>query len=52
LAITEAAQGPDHPNAAIRLANLATTYRDLGQADPALPLQQRAEQITRANYDA
>ena len=30
------------------LNNLAVTYRDLGQADKALPLQQRALRITEA----
>ena len=40
--ITEAALGPDHPDTAIRLNNLGRTYRDLGRAAEALPLQQRA----------
>jgi hypothetical protein len=31
---------------ATQLNNLALTYRHLGQADEALPLQQRAQQIT------
>lgn len=31
LAITEAAHGPDHPDVAIRLNNLALILRDLGQ---------------------
>src|SRR5580700_4217505 len=36
------------PTTATRLDNLALTFRDLGQADQALPLQQRAVQITEA----
>jgi tetratricopeptide (TPR) repeat protein len=46
LAIYESALGPDHPSTALRLNNLAATYRALGQADKALPLEQRALQIT------
>ncbi|MGA9833760.1 MAG: tetratricopeptide repeat protein, partial [Trebonia sp.] len=38
--------GPDHPDTAIRLDNLAVTYRDLGRTADALPLQQRALAIT------
>jgi tetratricopeptide (TPR) repeat protein len=30
------------------LGNLASTYRELGQPDEALPLQQRAVEITEA----
>ena len=44
--ISEAALGPDHPYTATSLDNLAATYRAPGQADQALPLQQRALQIT------
>jgi tetratricopeptide (TPR) repeat protein len=33
---------------AIRLGNLAVTYKDLGRAGDALPLEQRALQITEA----
>ena len=44
--VTPAQAGPDHPNTAIGLDNLAVTYRELGQAGDALPLQQRALQIT------
>ena len=46
LAITETARGPDHPDTAIRLDNLALTYSDLGRPADALPLQQRALAIT------
>jgi tetratricopeptide (TPR) repeat protein len=42
LTIYEKALGPDHPHTAIRLSNLAATYRDLGRHGDALPLQQRA----------
>ena len=46
LAITEQALGPDHPDTAIRLDNLAAIYRQLGRAADALPLQERALAIT------
>ena len=46
LAITETALGPDHPSTAIRLDNLATTYRHLGRPADALPLHERALAIT------
>jgi len=42
LQITEDALGLDHPSTALRLSNLAVTYLDLGQADKALPLEERA----------
>ncbi len=48
LAITEAALGPDHPDTALRLGNLAATYSDLGHPADALPLEQRALAITEA----
>jgi hypothetical protein len=41
LQITEDALGLDHPSTALRLSNLAVTYLDLGQADKALPLEER-----------
>ncbi len=47
LAITEAAYGPDHPDVATRLNNLAQILRDLGQPEGARPLQERALAITR-----
>jgi CHAT domain-containing protein len=42
LAIHEKSLGPDHPDTAIALNNLAITYVKLGQYDKALPLQIRA----------
>ena len=50
LAIDEAAYGPDHPNVALRLNNLALTLRDLGQPGTARPLQERSLAITEAAY--
>ncbi|MQY04621.1 hypothetical protein ACRB68_26800 [Actinomadura sp. RB68] len=44
--IAEAALGPDHPDVAIQLGNLAATHRDLGRAGEALPLEKRALAIT------
>jgi hypothetical protein len=44
-AITETALGPDHPSTALRLGNLAATYRDLGRHADALRLEERAGQI-------
>jgi len=35
LAITEAALEPDHPDTALRLGNLAKTYRELGRSTDA-----------------
>jgi len=48
LAIIESALGPDHPDTALRLGNLAVTYSDLGRVADALPLAQRALAITEA----
>ena len=48
LTITEAALGPDHPDTALRLGNLAATYSDLGRPADALPLERRALAITEA----
>ncbi|GLZ15333.1 hypothetical protein Acsp04_55680 [Actinomadura sp. NBRC 104425] len=45
VAIIEAASGPDHPDAAIILGNLAASYRALGRAAEALDAIKRAEQI-------
>ena len=42
LAIAEAALGPDHPDAALRLGNLAWILADLGQATEARSLAERA----------
>jgi hypothetical protein len=51
LAITEAVLPEGHPDIALRLNNLAYTLEQLGQAQEALPLRQRAETIrtNRAN---
>jgi tetratricopeptide (TPR) repeat protein len=46
LRITETALGPDHPDTATCLGNLALTYSALGRAGDALPLAQRALHIT------
>ncbi len=48
LAIDEASYGPDHPNVAIRLSNLALILGDLGQPETARPLQERAGAINKA----
>ncbi|HEU5157319.1 MAG TPA: tetratricopeptide repeat protein [Streptosporangiaceae bacterium] len=48
--IAEAFYGPDHPDVAIRLGNLAATYRALGQPAEAKPLEDRALAITEAVY--
>jgi hypothetical protein len=50
LAITEAAYGPDHPDVATRLNNLALILQDLGQLAEAWPLAERALAITEAAY--
>ena len=42
LAIQEAALGPDHPNTAYSLSNLALVLRDLGRVAEAEPLLIRA----------
>ena len=42
LAIHEKALGPEHPDTASSLSNLAMTYIDVAQYDKALPLEQRA----------
>ncbi|GLY99232.1 tetratricopeptide repeat protein [Actinoplanes sp. NBRC 103695] len=48
LAITEAALGPDHPDVAICLVNLAGSYSALGRPAEAVPHEQRALAITEA----
>ncbi|MFB7794370.1 tetratricopeptide repeat protein, partial [Streptomyces sp. NPDC056086] len=48
LHITEATLGPDHPNTATRLSNLANTLSDWGRHTDALPLEERALHITEA----
>ncbi len=50
LSITGAAYGPDHPNVAHRLNNLALILRELGQPEAARPLQERALAIDEAAY--
>ena len=50
LAIDEAAYGPDHPQVATDLNNLAQILRDLGQPEAARPLQERALAIDEAAY--
>ncbi|MFE2835087.1 tetratricopeptide repeat protein [Streptomyces mirabilis] len=46
LQITETALGPDHPDTATRLNNLALTLSDLGRHTEALPLAERALRVT------
>jgi len=48
LRISEEALGPGHPHMAIRLGNLAGTYRALGRAADALPQGERALRIRRS----
>ncbi|MFD4114321.1 tetratricopeptide repeat protein, partial [Streptomyces niveus] len=48
LAITEAALGPEHPDTAVPLGNLARTLSELGRYEEALLLEQRALAITEA----
>ncbi|MFB4285077.1 FxSxx-COOH system tetratricopeptide repeat protein, partial [Nonomuraea sp. MTCD27] len=50
LAITDTALGPDHPNVAIRLGNLAASFRALGRPGEAVPLDERALAITEAAF--
>jgi hypothetical protein len=50
LAIDEAAYGPDHPDVATNLNNLATILQDLWQPAAARPLQERALAISEAAY--
>ena len=45
LAIREKVLGPDHPNVAQSLNNLAGLYRDQGNSAAAEPLYQRAREI-------
>ncbi|WP_095933165.1 FxSxx-COOH system tetratricopeptide repeat protein, partial [Streptomyces sp. Tue6028] len=48
LAVTEAVFGPDQPETALRLGNLAATFSDLGRHAEALPLEERALAVTEA----
>jgi tetratricopeptide (TPR) repeat protein len=45
LTITETAYGPDHPEVATRLNNLAAVLQDLGHSDEAQQLAERAKRI-------
>ncbi|MEU2062762.1 tetratricopeptide repeat protein [Streptomyces sp. NPDC013455] len=48
LRITESEVGPDHPDTALRLGNLTSTYSALGRYAEALPLEERALRITES----
>ncbi|WP_329428800.1 FxSxx-COOH system tetratricopeptide repeat protein [Streptosporangium sp. NBC_01495] len=50
LTIAVAAYGPDHPGVAVRLGNLAASFRDLGRPGEAVPLVERALAIAVAAY--
>ncbi|MGV9868696.1 FxSxx-COOH system tetratricopeptide repeat protein [Rhodococcus koreensis] len=50
LTITETAYGPDHPEVAVRLSNLARVWKDLGDPGRARPLLERALTITETAY--
>src|SRR5262249_38401414 len=50
LRIDETAHGPDHPNVAIPLSNLALVLQDLGQPADARPLLERALRIDETAY--
>ncbi len=50
LAIDEASYGPDHPNVAIRLSNLARLLQDTNRLAEAEPLMRRALAIDEASY--
>ena len=51
LAIDEAVYGPDHPDVATALNNLAMILSDLGELDAARPLAERAWPSTRLSTD-
>jgi tetratricopeptide (TPR) repeat protein len=48
LAISEKTLGPNHPNVATGLENLAQLYRDIGYPGKAAPLDKRAAEIRAA----
>jgi tetratricopeptide (TPR) repeat protein len=50
LAIDEASYGPEHPNVAIRLNNLAQLLQDTSRLGEAEPLMRRALAIDEASY--
>jgi Tfp pilus assembly protein PilF len=49
VAIWEKALGPDHPNVAAGLENLAAVYRKMDRAEDAEALEQRAARIREKN---
>lgn len=51
LAFVEAVHGPDHPEVAAVLNDLALVLRDLGQPEAARPLLERAEAMERGRGD-
>ena len=51
LAISEKALGPEHPDVATSLENMALLYRDTNREQEAQELEQRAERI-RASAEA
>ena len=50
LRIAETAYGPDHPDVATRLNNLALILRDLGEPEQARPLAERALHIDETTH--
>ncbi|MFE1796898.1 tetratricopeptide repeat protein [Streptomyces sp. NPDC059517] len=46
LRVTEVELGPEHPDTAVRLGNLARTLSALGRYQEALPLEERALRVT------
>ena len=48
LAIDESTYGPDHPDVALRLSNLAMVHAALGEPAAARPLLERAVAIAEA----
>ena len=51
LQILEAELGPEHPDVATTLNNLAVLYRHMGDYEKALPLYQRALDIVKRCWD-
>ncbi|MGD1224843.1 tetratricopeptide repeat protein, partial [Streptomyces krungchingensis] len=50
LAVSEAVFGPEHPDTAIRLSNLASTFSALGRHGEALPLAERVLAVSEAVF--
>ena len=50
LKIDESSFGPDHPNVAIRLNNLATLLQDTNRLDKAEPLMRKALEIDESSF--